>query len=132
MTFLEEHLRNRGVDFGRHRVWLDNESSVATFPLWNLSGQLVGYQQYNPLGQKCQHKQDERFKDVAKYWTYKTPQNTDRKKCKSVAVWGLESLTLETDLVFVTEGVFDAVTVQNCGETCLAVMSNDPNECVIS
>ena len=41
-------LLKRRCNVSLHRPVLDSEEQVATFYLWNLSGQLVGYQQYRP------------------------------------------------------------------------------------
>ena len=49
---LKEHLKSRHLDLELHRPVLDEAEGVVTFYLWNLSGQLVGYQQYRPSGEK--------------------------------------------------------------------------------
>jgi len=49
---IKTHLKHRHLDLELHRPILDEELNIATFLLYNLSGQLVGYQQYNPLGDK--------------------------------------------------------------------------------
>jgi hypothetical protein len=97
------------MDLARHKVWLD--VSLATFPLWNLSGQLVGYQQYNPFGDKKL-----RNKDGGKYYTY-APSAKD-------VVWGLESWSY-TDTLFLCEGVFDTCRLTKRGVSALAVFSCD-------
>ena len=94
---------------------LDEVEQVATFYLWNLSGQLVGYQQYRPNGEKkAQNSPRE-----GKYFTYK--------KQPTLAVWGVESLHLTPDVVFLTEGVFDAARLTDRGYSALAVLSNNPS-----
>mgnify|MGYP003413969690 CR=1 FL=1 len=47
-----DHLKSRYLNTNLHRTWLDENNYLATFPLWNLSNQLVGYQKYNPKGDK--------------------------------------------------------------------------------
>lgn len=42
------HLLMRRCNVSLHQPVLDSKEQVATFYLWNLSGQLVGYQQYRP------------------------------------------------------------------------------------
>ena len=97
-----------------HQPMLDEAEQVATFYLWNLSGQLVGYQQYRPNGEKkAQNSPRE-----GKYFTYK--------KQPTVAVWGVESLHLTPDVVFLTEGLFDAARLTERGFSALAVLSNNP------
>ena len=111
MTVLQ-NLRSRYFDMNLHTVWVDEDEGVATFPLWNLSGQLVGYQQYRPSANK---KKDNHPK-MSRYFTYR--------KNKVVGVWGLESWNL-SDTLFVTEGTFDACRLTARGCSAVAVLSND-------
>ena len=111
---LEQHLRDRHLDLSLHRPWMDHVEGVVTFPLWNLSGQLVGYQQYRP-GASKDKSNDPR---AGRYFTFrKQPTHT---------VWGVESLHLTPGLVAVTEGVFDAARLTSRGVSAVAVLSNDP------
>lgn len=112
---LAKHLKSRHLNLELHRPMLDEVEQVATFYLWNLSGQLVGYQQYRPNGEKkAQNSPRE-----GKYFTYK--------KQPTLAVWGVESLHLTPDVVFLTEGVFDAARLTDRGYSALAVLSNNPS-----
>ena len=90
-TDIEAHLRSRGVDPSRTNVIMDKESGKATFLLYNLSGQLVGYQQYNPSGdKKGQNRMPaEHRKALAKYYNYVTKEDEHTSK---IAVWGLETV----------------------------------------
>ena len=117
-----DHLLSRGMDPEKHKIYIDKKLGVATFPLFNLSGQLVGYQQYNPAGSKKNRTND---KLLSKYYTYttKTMQTPNSHK---LAVWGLESLDLRDDILFLVEGIFDAVKIQNAGYPAIAVLANDP------
>lgn len=112
---LYDHLLSRGLDPRRypHSVRLDPEAGIASFLLWNLSGQLVGYQQYNPLGDKKQCND----RDLGKYYTYQK---------ESLAVWGLETLSYRPDVLFLTEGVFDVVKFHQLGLPGVAVLQNNP------
>lgn len=114
METLVQHLKRRHLDLDLHRPWLDEVERVATFPLFNLSGQLVGYQQYRPEGEKKPNNNPK----LGKYYTYK--------KQPTLAVWGVESLHLTPHVVFVTEGVFDAARLTEHGFSALAALSNDP------
>jgi hypothetical protein len=107
-----ENLKSRHVDLNVHTAWVDEEEGVATFPLWNLSGQMVGYQQYRPAGDKksFNHPKDGR------YFTWR--------KDKVVGVWGLESWSF-SNVLFVTEGVFDAARLTAHGVSAIATLSND-------
>ena len=111
---LVEHLKSRHLDLELHRPVLDLENNVATFYLYNLSGQLVGFQQYRPLASKApsNHPRESR------YFTYR--------KQPTLALFGVESLHLTPDVVFLTEGVFDACRLTELGVSALAVLSNDP------
>lgn len=116
---IESHLRSRDVDLSKTRVIMDKENNLAVFLLFNLSGQLVGYQQYNPKGTKTGN--DSRDRDKAKYWTYITKHPE-----KTIGVWGLETVFDNQDFLFVTEGIFDAVKLHNIGMPAIAVLGNHP------
>jgi len=88
---------------------------AVVFPLWNLSGQLLGYQQYRPFAET---KQNHLKPSEARYFTYLPTSK--------VTAYGLESLNYDDPLLFVVEGVFDAVRFHNMGLNCLAVLSCDP------
>ena len=113
---LRQHLLSRHFNLDLHRTLLDEELGVASFLLYNLSGQLVGYQQYNPRGDKKVFNN----KLGGKYYTYR--------KQPTVCVWGVESLYQSTGPVFLTEGVFDAcrMTERGVGQTAFATLANDP------
>ena len=98
------HIHNRHVDTDLHRVWVDDESRVAVFPLWNLSGEMTGYQAYRPDADKV--KKNDKY---GRYYTYRGLKLV-RNHNKTVAVWGLESWNLSNTL-FVTEGIFDAAAL---------------------
>lgn len=109
-----QHLRERHLDVDLHRPVIDEVEGVATLFLWNLSGMLVGYQQYRPNASKAPNN-DVR---LGRYFT--------RVKQPTIAVWGVESLDLTPHVVFVTEGVFDAARLTERGYSAIAVLSNDP------
>ena len=116
---IEAHLRDRGLDPDKIQVILDKETNQATFLLYNLSGQLVGYQKYNPSGDK------NAFNDsvAGKYFSYVAKEGD---KTSKLAVWGAESITKDTRVLFVTEGIFDAVKLRNMGHSAIAVLTNNP------
>jgi len=113
---LEEHLKWRHLDLNLHRPVLDEENDVATFYLWNLSGQLVGYQQYRRSASKTASN-DPRS---GRYFTFR--------KLPTIAVWGVESLHLTPKILFVTEGLFDACRLTELGVSAIAVLSNDSSK----
>lgn len=114
MTVLQ-HLHSRYFDTKLHTHWVDEDEGVATFPLWNLSGQLVGYQQYRPSA----NKQKDNHPKMSRYFTYR--------KNKVVGVWGLESWKL-SNVLFVTEGTFDACRLTHLGYSAIATLSNDVDD----
>jgi hypothetical protein len=107
-----EHLKSRHFDSVVHTVWVDDDEGVATYPLWNLTGQMVGYQQYRPSATK---KRDNHPRD-SRYFNWR--------KDKVVGAWGLESWKFSNTL-FVTEGVFDACRLTSRGFSAVALLSND-------
>lgn len=116
MTDLHQHLLDRHCDLDLHRPVLDQEEGVATFYLWNMSEAMVGYQQYRPdAGKEKKNNPKE-----GRYFTMR--------KSPTVAVFGVESLHLRSDVVFVTEGVFDACRLTSRGYPAVAVLSNDPSK----
>jgi hypothetical protein len=113
METLVEHLKKRHLDLELHRPVVDLENDVATFYLWNLSGNFCGYQQYRRFGEKKPNNNPKQ----GKYFTYR--------KQPTLAVWGVESLHLSPNVVFLTEGVFDACRLTEKGYSALAVLSNN-------
>lgn len=115
MLPMKEHLKSRHLNLELHRPVLDETNRVVTFYLWNLSGQLVGIQQYRPDGLKTQSNNPRE----GKYFTYR--------KQPTVAVWGVESLHFG-GTIFLCEGVFDACRLTERGCSALAVLSNNPGQ----
>lgn len=113
---LTAHLKSRHCSSQLHRPVLDDAEGVVTFFLWNLSGQLVGYQQYRPSA----NKEKKNSPKEGRYFTMR--------KSPTVAVFGVESLNLRSDVVFVTEGCFDAMRLTELGYPAVAVLSNDPSK----
>lgn len=111
MDTMWQHLQKRNLNSNLHTVWVNEEEGVATFPLFNLSGQLKGYQQYRPEQFK-----DQRNDPKGKYWTF-IPE-------PGVRLWGFESWSL-TDTLFLVEGIFDAAKITYLGFSALAALSND-------
>jgi DNA primase len=93
---------------------VDEVERTATFFLYNLSGGLVGFQQYRPDANKEKKNQPK----TGRYFTYR--------KEGTLGVFGLESLHLTPGLVFVTEGMFDAMRLTERGFSALATLSNNP------
>ena len=89
---------------------------VVIFPLWNLSGQFCGYQQYRPEADKKQ-KNDPR---EGRYYT----SIHGGKHNKPLAVWGLETYHYRTDILIITEGIFDANRFHNFNLPAVALLTS--------
>lgn len=121
---IRQHLIDRGMDPDRLGVVYDEKTSIATFFIYNLNGQIVGYQQYNPNAPKTVHQRGDKIDKMAmKYYTYLSGHK--KTKDKVIGVWGLDTYLWEYPLLFVTEGIFDAVKLQNAGVPAIAVLTND-------
>lgn len=110
---INEHLKDRHVDLAVHSVWIDSFEGVATFPVYNLSRQIVGYQQYRPTANK---KKNNHAKE-GRYFTHITKP--------LLGVWGLEAWRFSKTL-FITEGVFCAARLTERGVSAIATLSNNP------
>jgi len=119
---IEQHLKKRGLDPEKTKVIIDIATNTAVFLLYNLSGKLIGYQQYLPSGsKKTKAGEDPR---LAKYFTWISREGETNKR-KALGVWGLESVD-ERPFIFITEGIFDAIKLQNEGLPAIASLTNDP------
>lgn len=108
---IKQHLLDRKMDISLHPVWISEHTRAATFPLWNLSGQMVGYQRYMPDKDKIKRNNP----TEGRYFTRVGVKDT-------VGVWGLESWRLSNTL-FVTEGIFDACRITYNGHSAVALLS---------
>jgi len=115
METILEHLEKRHLDVSLHRPIINEVERVATFFIFNLSGQIIGFQQYRPEGLKTPSNDPRQ----GKYFTFR--------KQPTISVWGVESLHLSPNVVFLTEGVFDAARLTKRGFSALAVLSNNPS-----
>lgn len=113
---LYAHLQARCVNLKLHRVWVDEVAGIATFPLYNLCGQMLGYQHYRPSGSKAVNNNPYE----GKYFTRK-PTNPEP------TYWGVESWNLSNTL-FLVEGLFDAARIISLGYSALAVFTNNPGD----
>lgn len=118
MNTMLEHLQSRHMNPQRYTTYVDDEDRVASWLLYNLSGNLVGFHQYRPDSDKsCRNDPKD-----GRYYTYVGGHKKDRR----LTMWGLETLTDRDNYLFVTEGVFDACRFHNYGYAAVATMSNDP------
>ena len=117
------HLKERGIDTNVTRVIIDEKSGDVYFYLYNLSGQMVGFQKYNAEYAKTgqSNLSDPR---MAKYFTWVTEEGYG----KSIGVWGLETTKFDDKILFVTEGIFDAARIHEAGYPAIAALCNNPSE----
>lgn len=130
ITNIEAHLKERGLDPSKTQVIMDKKANIAIFMLYNLSGKLVGYQQYNPNGVKGINYSETTGlnldkKEMMKYYTYLTKEN-EEKRIKQIGVYGLQTYDLRSPVLFVVEGIFDCIKLHNLGLPAIAVLANDP------
>lgn len=113
MLTLRAHLLGRGLDPDEYQVTLDEEEYIATFYLFNLSGQITGYQRYNPRST------DKKCNDpiAGRYYTY-TPRGVD-------AIFGLETDNGRGPL-FAVEGVFKQAAIHLAGFNAISVLTSNP------
>lgn len=104
---LRQHLEERHVNLSVHHPLFGD--GVVVFPLWTLTGQLAGVQQYRPFASKTKSNDAN-----GRYFTERTPG--------VVSVFGVESLHL-SNVIFVTEGIFDATRITSMGYSAIAVLS---------
>lgn len=115
---LKQHLEDRHLNINLHRVIISNE--VATILLYNLSGQIIGYQRYNPSFPSTMPGDGKQavLRD-RRYYNYISPG--------MIGLFGIESYDVNCSCVFVTEGVFDACRLTNRGACAIAMLTNSPS-----
>ena len=114
MHYLEKHLIDRNMNPSLYSVGFDLEEGIVTFFLYNFSGQIIGYQKYNPNATK----EKRNHPKEGRYYTY-LPKKTD-------GVFGLEVLNSELRTIYIVEGIFKAATLHRLGYNAIAVLGNSP------
>lgn len=110
---MEQHLRSRWFDPGRYSgVWIEPGVSV-TVAMWNFSGQMVGYQKYEP-GAPRLHNNGVHSRYHSWFGEGK------------IGVWGLETVVWQGGDLFLVEGIFNASRLHQYGLQAVAVIANDP------
>lgn len=110
---LVKHLEERGMNPKLYSYAKSYSASTVTFYLWNLSGQMVGYQQYRP-GRTSKRENNPR---QSKYFT---------KLKEKDGVFGLELLDFKQKTIYIVEGIFKAAVLHRLGFNALAVLTNHP------
>ena len=123
-----KHLTKRGLhDIRKYDARVSNTEFCTTFMLYGVADFLINRTNIKPLGYQT-YRQDITAKKTndpknSRYFTYQP-------KCSvinDVVVFGLERLT-ETQNLFITEGIFEAVNLHRLGYSAIAVLTSDPNK----
>lgn len=104
-SYTDEHLKSRGVDPNKTFYIHDEQSNDTYFFLYNLSGECVGYQKYNPDLPK-----QDGLGSEARYFTWTTKEPSGHSK---ISVYGLETYDMNKNYFFVVEGIFDIIKIHN-------------------
>ena len=115
MTPFIQHLLNRGLN-NNILFDIDYDQEIVSFPLFTPWGKRVGYQNYRWNNDKTKHNNE-------KYGRYYSHISPSYRHC---AFFGTDSLRRQGPL-FIVEGVWDAVSVLNCGYACLALLGATPS-----
>lgn len=114
---IKNHLKDRHLELDQYNgIFISEENQLACFLLWNLSGQICGYQQYRPLETK-EKKNNPR---EGRYYT----SVHGKKYEKPLAIWGLETLNYRQDILVITEGIFDACRFHNYQIPAVALLNS--------
>lgn len=115
MINLYEHLYSRSFDPARYSCSLGYEplGPVLSVNLFNLSGEMVGYQLYRPWSN------DKKVNDphTGRYYTYAIAGKD--------AVFGLE-IDNKRGPLFIVEGIFKAAKLHSLGYNAIAVLTSHP------
>jgi hypothetical protein len=113
------HLHSRFFDPTRYSgVTVTNDQM--TVLLWNLSGQAVGWQTYTP----SQPKKEVGDPRLQKYFSWVTKPCAS--KNSELAVFGLETVNWSDNVLFLTEGIFDASRLHWHGLPAVACLTSNP------
>lgn len=112
---LTTHLIERGMNPKLYRHFKCYSTSKVTFLLYNLSGQIVGYQHYRP---NILDKGVKNNPKLGRYFT-KLPRST-------IGVFGLERLDPNDRTIYIVEGIFKAAVLHRLGFNALAVLTANP------
>jgi len=115
MNAVLNNLYERKLNVDLHRPIIDEDSGAATFILYSLNGNILGYHQYRPFADK---KNDNNPK-TSKYYTYRIKTQ--------IPFWGAESYYINDGPIFLTEGIFDGSRLTYRGQTCFSVLCNNPS-----
>lgn len=99
---------------------LTEDDNTATFLLYNLMGQITGRQRYNSLGVKSPKSREEPIRYIIK-----NLEGTNK-------IFGLHTYNPNNPILFITEGVFDAIMLHQQGLPAIAVLTATPDRDLIN
>jgi len=113
------HLKERHLDIALYpSLFISEEFGKAYFYLYNLSGQIVGYQCYTPMLPK---RANGALDCDRRYNTYITKVDGEI----MLTAFGLDMLDPTKREIFLVEGVFDACRLHSMGLNSLALLCSD-------
>ena len=118
-----QNLKDRQCDIEKYSVYVNEAENCATFYLWNLTGQLIGFQCYRPSKSKVRGKKFD-YKEMKYYTHISKPDN----KTTHFAVFGLETNNKKLNNLYVVEGLFDVVKLHNAGYNAIATFGASPSK----
>lgn len=101
------------MDTSKYKYWVSYSVNTVTFPLYNLSGKMVGYQQYRPLADKTQSNNPK----LSRYFT-RLERGVD-------GFWGLETIQMGKP-IFIVEGIFKAAKLHSLGYSAITACGSNP------
>lgn len=107
-----DHLKQRGINPDITHFIHDEASNNTYFFLYNLSGDCVGHQKYNP-----DYPKQDGLGSQGRYYTKPYKEASGHSK---ISVYGLETFIDTKSYFFVAEGIFDIIKVHNAGEPGIA------------
>ncbi len=119
MTPFIEHLRNRGLN-NRIPFDIDYEQEIVSFPLFTPYGIRAGYQNYRWKCDKTKNNDEEH----GRYFSWVCERH------RYSGFFGTETLDRPGPL-FIVEGIWDAISIINCGYACLAVLGSTPSPAMV-
>lgn len=112
-----KHLTSRCKQDPEKLGAVDHDLELFTRYIYNLSGQIVGYQAYNWQADKKPRN------DVnGRYWTWLSKPDD---KTTAIGVMGLEHVRWG-EALYLVEGQFEQATAAAYGLNCVAVLTNNP------
>lgn len=109
------HLIQRCKNYPEIFGVVDHENEIFTRYIYNLSGEIIGYQRYNWRADKFKNNDPK-----GRYYTYVSKVDNKTELC----VMGLETFDSRRHIIYVVEGGFEQASAVSCGFNCVATLTN--------